>query len=114
MDNFEAAIRTKVDKLISDIEDKKEIYFPEGFNEVQDLMQDIELANEHENEIEWLKEIMIASVLVFKHNEMDKFKSLQEEIEHYCKLSESYNLYMRYDALLDEIYGKTNEQTGIE
>jgi hypothetical protein len=52
----------------------------------------------------------IAIIMAFKYNEMDKFKSLEEEIEHYCKLIELNDLYTGYDVLLEKMRKKYNDQ----
>jgi len=108
MENFEAEIRHKVDRLVSAYEGEKAISFKLGDFEsgfAQDILQEVELVKAKEDEIEWLKEIMTASIVAFKHNELVKFKNLQEEIDRYCEVTESYNLYMSYDELSNEIRG---------
>jgi len=117
MENFEAEIRHKVDRLVSDYEGEKAISFKQGDFEsgfAQDIRQEVEPAKEHQAEIEWLKEIMTASIVAFKHNELVKFKNLQEEIDRYCGVTESYSLYMHYEGLLEDIYGEPFDQIKIE
>jgi len=108
MENFEAEIRHKVDRLVSDYEGENAISFKQGDFEsgfAQDILQEVELVKAKEDEIEWLKEIMTASIVAFKHNELVKFKNLQEEIDRYCGVTESYSLYMHYEGLLNKIRG---------
>lgn len=112
MGNFKEDIRSKVDQLVSENEDKKEILFiKEDFKSgfAQEISAEVELANMHEEEVEWLKETICASIIAFKDKEIDKYKKFKEEIVQYCKLTESYNLYTSYEALLQELYGKTLE-----